>query len=339
MKEEENHPHLFNHFLEIKKKSGSVFYDTHTHPRDVLGVVGKNPSCCEQHSSPSLLERLKYGNFSLAILRQLFFHAPGYIKKEIIKKYKGLTEATFLKKMDEAGIDQSCIVPLYPSSLPNEVFAEFTSKRFLKLGSVNFSLNVTEIKKDLINQITQYSILGIKLHPNIQGFYPNPEENTEEIREKLKLVYDLAKEHGLYLLFHGGGSYIPSEQGFNYKNYADLTNFTKILNELSSSKIFVVIAHLGIYNITNPDLASVSELSRIKNIYFDTAGVSPAHIERFLELSGPEKLIFGSDMPYFNLKYNITLLLQALHHYKKEKFDENVLKVFSKNFEALISRR
>lgn len=331
---------LFERFLEIKRTNGLSFYDSHTHPIDIMGVVGSTEgNSGKRHASrPSLLETLKYNGLALAVLRQLFFLVPKYIRGEIEKNYRELDEDVMLEEMEGSGIDTAITLPIYPHVSPEVLHSKFSSNKFIRLGSVDFSLDPSDIKKSLQEQLYKYSIVGIKLHPNVQEFYPNPAANRPDLRNKLEVVYEFAKENKLYLLFHGGVSFVfqPHTSRFEYRNYSTIKHFSDDSNFLRSLGVPVVIAHLGIYNVINPNLNSLQSLIEIPNVYFDTAAVNPKYIKKFLIKYGSKKIIFGSDMPYFHLRHSIKLTLEAIYKFDRKHFDELVLTIFNKNYEKVI---
>jgi len=329
---------VFKKFLELKNKTGVTFYDTHVHPMEVFGIEDKQQKdrSSENIYDPSLLEKLKYSNFSLSILRLLFCLTPQYIRGEISKKFIHTNQDFLLRELELAGINKAILLPVYPYAKPEKIYNDFKSEKFIHLGSLNLDLNASEIKQSLQQQIDKYSIVGLKLHPNIQNFYPIPELNDVYTREKLEKAVAVAKDKSLYLLFHGGLSFAPEKNGFVKKEYALIDNFLNHTNFLKTLGVPIVIAHLGFYNVKNPNIKKLGSLIEIPNLYFDTAGVNPKYVEEFLNLFGPDRLIFGSDAPYFNMRYNLIMILGAIYEFDNEEFEKNVLKIFSENYDKII---
>ncbi len=332
---------LFKKYLAIKKSTGAVFYDSHVHPFEVFGLKkeGKEIELPVNSStfSPTLLEKLKFNDVSLLILQGLFRFFPKYIRGEIRKSYRPSGDKILQTLLSNAGIDKATLVPIYPEASPHDIYKVFTDKTAIRLGSVNFSLSETELIRDLENQLSTYKIRGIKLHSNIQSFYPNPSENEELLALKLRATYNYAEKNGLYLLFHGGRSFIPENSIFQKKEFALPKHFITALKEsLNTIRVPIIIAHLGVYNIPSPHIDDLRPLIEHDNVYFDTAGVNPKHAVNFLKLYGSKRLIFGSDAQYFNCKHAVVLLLGALNKFNPSDFEENVLNVFSTTYEHLI---
>ena len=331
---------ILSRFQEVKKQAGLIFYDTHFHPHDVFGFHSahiEHQDDLQVENNPTLLERFHYNSFSLTLLEILFRRVPRYIQKEIKKRFKITDQEFLLKTLTDASMDNAVLVPIYPKVSPQSLYSVLDSPRFLRLGSVNFDLEEKELERDLYSQVELYSIRGIKLHPNIQLFYPHPSLNPSVFESKLNAVYRFAEKHKLYLLFHGGISFVPTGSTFEKREYALLKHFfSNRRSFIQDLRIPVVIAHLGVYNVRNPNLDLVLHLAKYKNVYFDTAGVNPAHISTFLKRCGIEKLLFGSDALYFNLKYNLILLLRVLYDYSATNYQENIAKVFSQNYSNLL---
>ena len=332
---------VFKKFLELKNKTGATFYDTHVHPMEVFGIEDRQQKGHYNKNiySPSLLEKLKYSNFSLSVLRLLFYFTPQYIRGEISKKFVHTDQDFLLRELGLAGINKATLLPVYPYAKPEKIYSDFKSEKFIHLGSLNLDLSTDEIKQSLQQQIDRYSIVGLKLHPNIQNFYPIPELNDVYIREKLEKAISVAKDKSLYLLFHGGLSFAPEKNSFVKKEYALIDNFLNHTDFLKTLGVPIVIAHLGFYNVKNPNIKKLGSLMEIPNLYFDTAGVNSKYVEEFLNLFGPDRLIFGSDAPYFNMRYNLTMVLSAIHKFNKAEFERNVLKIFSENYNKIISNK
>jgi len=337
-----NNTELFNLYKNLKKDGGFKYYDTHTHPFDVLGITDKTSGINNKDEiKPSLLEKLKFNDLSLGVLDKIFRYLPRYIENNVIKSFSQRGVSHFIEQMNESGIDVSTLVPVSPF-LELEHLNEYASERFIKLGSINIhSVTKEEIPVIISNQIKTQGIRGIKLHPNIQRFYPNPADNPKNIREKLEIIYSTVNKENIYILFHGGISYIKSSKGFEKVDYADLKNFHSENKEfLREIKVPIVLAHLGIYNVIRPDIDLIGEIStKYDNIFFDTAAVNQSHIINYTKKYGLSRLVFGSDAKYFNMKYAVKTIINALQCIDSNlSLEERILTVFNKNYELKILR-
>ncbi len=336
-------------FLDLKSKLSLTIYDTHVHPYDVMGITNHS----HHHRSkdllpPSLPERLKFGVIANSLLEICFRFYPQLIRSSVKKNYSDTSAQYLLREMKSASVDKSVIIPVSPWANIEEMDDSFKNENFIILGSIDIHNTPLErINELLLGQIKSHQIKGIKLHPNLQGFMPQPKDNDLELGEKLKLIYKFAEENKLYLLFHGGytrftkGGLISnvSLAGKRSGTNALLKNFYSIDG---TSEIFdnyelpIIIAHLGNYALIKPDYQSLRHISkRYSNILFDTAGVSPRLITKGLNIVGNNKLVFGSDALYNKESYGIAFCLDSISKSNLD-FESSIQNIFSKNYENLL---
>jgi len=335
---------LFEVFLSIKEKYKLEIVDSHIHPLDVLGIH-KNNSVGEKkiyHLKPSLLEYLEHGRLSLFFLKLLFQYQPSLIQETILKTYQRAGKKQLLYELNRAGIDKGILLPVLPYVSADEISSAYEGEKFVCLGSVDVCrITPEEVERIILEQINKFNIKGIKLHPNIQGFYPQPSFNNRNVAESLKKIYKVAEENRLYLLFHAGYSYLFDKDGQGRKiEYAKLENFC---NHEGKSELFgkynipIILAHMGSYQVAYPNFQLLQAISQsYRNVYFDTTGISPKIISKAVEIIGSDRIIFGTDAFYNNIKHSLLLVLKALKDARtEESFEEKVVQVFSKNYQRL----
>jgi predicted TIM-barrel fold metal-dependent hydrolase len=114
---------------------------------------------------------------------------------------------------------------------------------------------------------------GIKLHPRAQKFTATD--------ERLAPVFEIAAEHKVPILIHGGRGLPPIAAGLRslVDRYPEAT---------------LIIAHAGI--------ADLAELARCmagrKGVLFDTSVWSPVDLLDFYRQVPPEQIVYASDFPY-----------------------------------------
>lgn len=135
--------------------------------------------------------------------------------------------------------------------------------------------------------------IGLKLHPNVQSFYPND--------ERVFPVYECLEKYGLPVLFHSGGI------GVNpfFDAYASIDAIEEVACRFPGMPI--VLGHAG--RGKHFDTASV--LRKHPNVYADVsanfARLKGYEHTSLLELiktvkiwtGTTEKLLFGSDYPFY----------------------------------------
>jgi len=325
---------LFDRFLEIKAKKNFQVVDVHVHPLDVLGTKVIQRKTLYKRD-PSLLERFEYNAPSLSILKMLFFAFPSYIKREINKKFTNYNIEILEREMQFAGIDRSVLMPVEPLVSTEQVATNFSSRSCSFAGSIDLRrIELDKIEQNIDLQIRKFGIIGFKLHPNIQEFYPQPAMNDKETGLKLERLYEILEARKIFLLFHGGISYMLD--GKVRREFANLKNFCSAdgNSEVFKYKIPIIIAHFGNYNIARPNFDYIKYIAgRFPNVFFDTSGISPRIVAKGIEVVGIKKVLFGSDAPYFNMKYGLALVLKALLMTNiKEDYDERVSSVLGLNF-------
>jgi len=74
-------------------------------------------------------------------------------------------------------------------------------------------------------------------------------------------------------------------------------------------------------------------------VYFDTSGVSPYFIARFIELVGSKKLVFGSDALYNKMIYSIYFIYKAsILARSKESREDIMLNILGRNFQDIMEK-
>ena len=346
---------LFEILQKLKQSSSLVIYDSHMHPYDVMGIVNPNKNVSKikpaNYGKVSLAELLKLGKIVNLILEVIFRLSPVIVESSIKSMYATSGVSSVLEEMDYAGIDMGVLVPVEPWVSTKRIYENFQNKRFIVLGSVDVHNTPLEKLESNLNKLLDFKVKGLKLHPNLQGFYPQPKDNTPEVKEKLNIIYKFIQSNNLYALFHGGYTRFtkldessPGRQkssSLRGSNYALIENFcdTSGRSELFENYSFpVVIAHLGNYALIKPNFKIFKIIiNKFQNVYFDTAGVSPDLIRRGIEVSGSQRIIFGSDAQYYNLFKSVDFCLDAISKARvNENKEDMILNIFGNNFRKLI---
>lgn len=163
-----------------------------------------------------------------------------------------------------------------------------------------------------LERLHDAGLKGIKLHPEYQGFFADD--------EKMKPVYRKISELGMITLFHAGEDY-----GFSPPYRCTPDAMKKALKWFDTP---VVAAHWGGMGCG----PQVIEQLCGENIYFDLSfGYShmPKYIaQAIIDRHGPDRLLFGSDMPWHRPVWELRLLktldiaegdLQKILHGNAEK--------------------
>lgn len=201
---------------------------------------------------------------------------------------KAATDATLsgLKNsMAENGIDYSVVMPIATSSKQTPSINNFAKEISGKDGVFSFG-SVHPFQEDaleVLDKIKKDGFIGIKLHPEYQGFYIDCEESLRVLKK--------AEELGLYVMLHAGkdAGILPPvhcmpERLKNALNYVDGGN--------------IIAAHMGGYLVWEEVFEKLAGTS----IFLDTSysvGIMDDEIaKKIIRKHGTKKILFGSDSPW-----------------------------------------
>lgn len=198
------------------------------------------------------------------------------------------TEGTvlFLKeKMKEEGVTASVVLNIatnaHQMKSVNDFAAEINDgKSIFAFGSVYPDAPDALCE---LERIKDMGLLGVKLHPEYQGFFADD--------EKMKPIYKKISELSLITVFHSGAD-------FGYFGEVKCTP-KRLKRALSWFSSPVVAAHWGALSYWNE---VIEELCGEENLYIDTAfGYSSLPREaamKICEKHGTERILFATDSPW-----------------------------------------
>ena len=175
------------------------------------------------------------------------------------------------------------------------------------------------VRAELADKVERQGARGIKLHPGSQWFYPND--------RRLWPIYQAARERGLPIVFHSGRFASPEQ-------YARPRHFAEVLQAFPG--LTIVMAHLGLGWIeealelaaTYPDL--VFDCSAIISHAAPGAEITPARLTAIIRQAGVERVMFGSDFPWFDPAEALekALELELSEEEKQLLLAENAVRIF-----------
>ncbi len=226
------------------------------------------------------------------------------------------TLASLKSKMQSDGVDISVVLgiatnPTQQKNL-NNFAAEINSQaEFVGFGSVHPD---AEDALDELERIKALGLKGIKLHPEYQKFFVDD--------ERMKPIYKKISQLGLITVFHTG-----YDIGFSEPFHCMPENLGNALKWFDSP---VVAAHWGGWRCAKETL---KHLCNKENLWFDISfgygTMLKSEAQKIIEKHTPEKLLFGSDMPWHGPKWEIRLLesLDISAEDKEKIYYKNAMKL------------
>jgi len=219
-----------------------------------------------------------------------------------------------LKSMDRTGVDKVCVSTLAGLEVDykygNDQVAEAIDKsegRILGFACIN-PFEKEEIIPELERCFDNLKMTAIKLHPSLHDC---PAESKNYIP-----VYEFAHERKLVIMNHSWGS------GNNLRYIASKYHDAKFIQ-----------AHYGSAWDGNQELDILEAIKELDNAWLDTAG-SGCYLgafEKIVHMMGADKLIFGTDIPFLDISWQIgNVVFSDITDVEKKK-------ILSTNFFKLIN--
>jgi predicted TIM-barrel fold metal-dependent hydrolase len=333
-------------YLEVMRgvHSSCTTYDMHVHPFEVFFTP------LDYKDDPDLqglssLGNAKYFTPTLEGSKDSLEHwdedSPGNIPDQrslrffLRRKYAHTGPHVFRSLFDVAEIDKGLLLPVASrnGALGEQMDLAFrmfsTDERFYLAGSVPNSIKNQEILRFLKTQIDKYSIVALKVHPNLSAI----DLKESAGKERIECILDACSNLNLPLIIHVGRS--------NYltgcaSRFAEIENF-RAMNLKTS--IPIVMAHGGAYGIPTSEIRQsvipvLRELLETnENLCIDISGLHFGPMCQLLASIEIERVLFGSDALYYNPFATEMRLLAALES-AHLKIEESYRKIISQNIES-----
>lgn len=245
------------------------------------------------------------------------------------------------ESMTENNIDYSLVLTSYKvnehrPSISQVVNATRDLNNIFVVAGISY-LNYKERDlREISDFLKEGLIKGLKLYPGYEPFYPHD--------NRLQVVYDLAVEYDVPVMFHSGDTYSPKGK----VRYAHPLHIDDVAVDNPDMKI--VICHVG-----NPWIRDCMEVVyKNANVYADFSGLvlgdfsdkfekyMKAQLEEMILYAGePQYLLYGTDWPISSMKSYLQFMKQLdLPEDKKEMILwQNAAKLFKIDVSTLKSAK
>ena len=205
------------------------------------------------------------------------------------------TAAELLRSGREAGISRFVVFSV--ATNPHQVSSinRFIARSVAESGGTMTGLGTMHLDSDDfgrdLNEIGSLGLKGVKLHPDIQRFCADDPRAME--------IYRLCEERDLPVCIHAG------DRRYDYSNPDRLGRVLEAFPRLR-----LVAAHLGGWSIWEE---ASERLSRYPNMMVDCSSsfywLGREKSRKVIRLYGSERVLFGTDYPFWPQKLEIDDLL------------------------------
>ncbi len=189
------------------------------------------------------------------------------------------------RSMRDEGVDISVVMPIATNTHQSETINKYAAEITGKDGIISFGSLHPEQENALetVDKIAELGLLGIKLHPEYQGFYIDSEKSLRVLKR--------AEERGLLVMLHAG-----RDIGIEPPVHCAPERLLHTLSYVSGENI--IAAHMGGWKLWD----EVERCLVGTPIMLDTAYVSldmsREQCERIIKAHGADKVLFGTDSPW-----------------------------------------
>jgi len=216
------------------------------------------------------------------------------------------------------------VINKHISTTENVVEAsKISNGRLLAVASYNPSMTVEENVERLSSH--RKDIVGVKLYPTLHFMRPDD--------PKLDLLYDFMESEGLILIVHTG-----CDPGIWELPALCATANPRYLEPIARKHrdLTIIAAHMGSYSYLMPGIYFPEAMKLAKdhdNVYLDTSATTLHQVKRALNRVRPEKLLYGSDYPYFS-GLGISDILESYLEFRVE--DRVKERILGENLEEVL---
>jgi len=203
------------------------------------------------------------------------------------------TAADLLEKMDAEGISFAVIHMVSPTPAgvfdTNTWLIQHPQERFIKFGALHPLFKDCE---DEIKRLKGGGVKGVKFQPDVQQFTPDDRLNCYH-------MYEALAKQGLTVMFHVGGEPLPSPRDRSKPGM-----ILQIARDFPDLKI--IAAHLGGLNMWEDVF---EKLAGMPNVYMESSlsyeFIEPVLAEKIIRKHGHDKIFFGTDYPFGDIKTSL----------------------------------
>jgi hypothetical protein len=235
------------------------------------------------------------------------------------RRIMGATLQNMRRARAGSGISRSCVLPVPPYVAFNDLKkASAAESTLIPFTGVDFG-NMEGFDARLREDVAQ-GARGMKIHPIIQ--------NVSSVDERMFQVLDEFAQYDLPILFHTGRvTYYFGEERKKENPDNGRMEFIEEMVRQNRGEIKIILGHAG---MSQYDYV-VERMPRYPNVYVDTTFQHPERIRGLINAFGSERVLFGSDWPYGDIKPHVRFAREALGQENDQVTTSRVLRDNAKN--------
>ena len=205
------------------------------------------------------------------------------------------TVPNLVREMDELGIVRSVLLPIeLPYISKNAAHALDAARREPKVISFGSVHPIVDRVGTRLDEQAHAGARGVKVHPAVQLISPD--------HPHAMALYRQCAERNLPVLWHCGPVGIELQSG---RRRSQVALYEKPIAELPRTKF--ILGHSGALQMERAlDLAC-----RYPNVWLEMSGQSLANVRTILDRADPDRVVYGSDWPFYHQAIGIAKVLLA----------------------------
>ncbi len=208
------------------------------------------------------------------------------------------TIPNLLAEMDRTGVERAVLLPIvfdlpFGDRVEQTWLAGVEATKAQERLSVGTSVHPEqEGRVECLERAAARGARVVKMHPTVQAFYPDDPRAME--------IYAAAERLGLVIFFHGGRAGVEPE---GRQRYALPRHYEAAFSTFPDLPF--AIGHGGAR-----DGAAMLELAlRHDNVWLGIHGQSVTHLDEMIRRTDGERLLFGTDWPWYHLAASLAKVL------------------------------
>lgn len=208
------------------------------------------------------------------------------------------TAANLLAEMDDVGVAQAAVLPIMLGLPFGDDLTRQWTRAIQENGWGDRLLPFASVRpgsRGAVEKLREHAaagVAGVKLHPEVQRFFPDSPEAME--------IYAECERLGLPIVFHAGRSGIEPER---LRKFALMRRYVPAVAEFPGVRF--IFGHGGARDLER----AIPIAKQHRNVWLGLSSLGLRQIDRAREALGPDRLVFGSDWPFYHLATTLAKIL------------------------------